>query len=434
MDTLLFQFALLVGVLGIAAITSISLRMPVVPLYIAAGAILGGWLEPSEMVEFLGSLGVAFLLFSMGLEFSIRSFTQAPGRLLRAGSADLLFNFPVGFIVGWLLGWSWLECLFLAGIVYMTSSAVVSKCIVDFGRAARPETETILGVMVFEDLVIAGLLVVLGVLASGGGPPSGPGELLFALGKAGLFVGFLVLLAWRFSDPIQAVLRARSEESFTLVLVAFVLLVASAALAAGLSEAIGAFLAGLVVGSTALKERASETLRPFQTLFAALFFVSFGMGLDLSNLGNVAGPAVMLVVLGLFTKACGGFIAGRSVGHSPRLSLVVGLSLIPKGEFSIVLAGMAAAVASPEAGIATLTGVYVFALSIFGPIAMREGDAIAARLFAGRSRPEPEKASPSLVRSVDAKEGTLKEAIPPAPSPAPRASGSEEPEREPPTA
>ena len=438
MDTLLFQFALLVGVLGIAAITSISLRMPVVPLYIAAGAILGGWLEPSEMVKFLGSLGVAFLLFSMGLEFSIRSFTQAPGRLLRAGSADLLFNFPVGFVVGWLLGWSWLECLFLAGIVYMTSSAVVSKCIVDFGRAARPETETILGIMVFEDLVIAGLLVVLGVLASGGGPPSGPGELLFALGKAGLFVGFLVLLAWRFSDPIQAVLRARSEESFTLVLVAFVLLVASAALAAGLSEAIGAFLAGLVVGSTSLKERASETLRPFQTLFAALFFVSFGMGLDLSNLGNVAGPAVMLVVLGLFTKACGGFIAGRSVGHSPRLSLVVGLSLIPKGEFSIVLAGMAAAVASPEAGIATLTGVYVFALSIFGPIAMREGDAIAARLFAGRSRPKPEKASPSSARSVDAdaKEDslTLKEAIPPAPSPAPRESGSEEPEREPPTA
>ena len=438
MDTLLFQFALLVGVLGIAAITSISLRMPVVPLYIAAGAILGGWLEPSEMVEFLGSLGVAFLLFSMGLEFSIRSFTQAPGRLLRAGSADLVFNFPVGFIVGWLLGWSWLECLFLAGIVYMTSSAVVSKCIVDFGRAARPETETILGIMVFEDLVIAGLLVVLGVLASGGGPPSGPGELLFALGKAGLFVGFLVVLAWRFSDPIQAVLRARSEESFTLVLVAFVLLVASAALAAGLSEAIGAFLAGLVVGSTALKERASETLRPFQTLFAALFFVSFGMGLDLSQLGRVAVPAAMLVVLGVFTKTCGGFIAGRSVGHSPRLSLIVGLSLVPKGEFSIVLAGMAAAVASPEAGIATLTGVYVFALSIFGPIAMREGDAIAARLFAGRSRPKPEKASPSVARSIDAdtKEDslTLKEAIPPAPSPAPRASGSEEPEREPPTA
>ncbi len=436
MDTLLFQFALLVGVLGIAAITSISLRMPVVPLYIAAGAILGGWLEPSEMVEFLGSLGVAFLLFSMGLEFSIRSFTQAPGRLLRAGSADLLFNFPVGFIVGWLLGWSWLECLFLAGIVYMTSSAVVSKCIVDFGRAARPETETILGIMVFEDLVIAGLLVVLGVLASGGGPPSGPGELLWALGKAGLFVGFLVVLAWRFSEPIQAVLRARSEESFTLVLVAFVLLVASAALAAGLSEAIGAFLAGLVVGSTSLKERASETLRPFQTLFAALFFVSFGMRLDLSHLGNVAGPAAMLVVLGVFTKACGGFIAGRSVGHSPRLSLIVGLSLVPKGEFSIVLAGMAAAIASPETGIATLTGVYVFALSIFGPIAMREGDAIAARLFAGRSRPKPEKAAPSFARSVDAKEKdrTLKEAIPPAPSPAPRASGSEEPEREPPTA
>jgi CPA2 family monovalent cation:H+ antiporter-2 len=433
-DSLLFQFALLVGVLGIAAIVSLSLRMPVVPLYIAAGAVLGIWLEPSELVKFLGSLGVAFLLFSMGLEFSIRSFTDAPGRLLRAGSADLVFNFPVGFIVGWLLGWTWLESLFLAGIVYMTSSAVVSKCIVDFGRAARPETETILGIMVFEDLVIAGLLVALGVLASGGGPPAGSWDLLWALGRAGLFVGFLVVLAWRFHESVETVLRARSEESFTLVLVAFVLLVASAALAAGLSEAIGAFLAGLVVGATPLKERASQTLRPFQTLFAALFFVSFGMALDLSHLGTVAGPAIMLVGLGLATKACGGFVGGRASGHSPRLSLVVGLSLIPKGEFSIVLAGLAAAVARPEAGIATLTGVYVFALSIFGPIAMREGDVIAGWLFRGRTRAESEKDSSS--GSIPAEQEnpmpeenvkTSKEAIPPAPPPSLPASTSEEP-------
>ncbi len=436
MDSLLFQFALLVGVLGIAAVASLSLRMPVVPLYIAAGVVLGGWLEPSELVQFLGSLGVAFLLFSMGLEFSIRSLAEAPGRLLRAGSVDLVFNFPVGFLVGWLLGWTWIESLFLAGIVYMTSSAVVSKCIVEFGRAARPETETILGIMVFEDLVIAGFLVAVGVLASGGALPSGPWDLAWALGKAALFVGFLIVLAWRFHEPIERLLNTRSEESFTLVLVAFVLLVASAALAAGLSEAIGAFLAGLVIGATPLKERAAPTLRPFQTLFAALFFVSFGMGLDLGELGNVAGPAAMLVALGLATKAGGGFVAGRASGHSPRLSLVVGLSLIPKGEFSIVLAGLAAAVARPEAGIATLTGVYVFALSILGPIAMREGDSLAERLFPNRRRRAPNEPA-SDASSTGPHEGTsedpdaVKEQIPPAPPPTPPASRSEAPARGP---
>ncbi len=376
METTFFQFALLLGVLGVAALASLALRMPVVPLYIASGVALGGWIEPSELVHFLGSLGVAFLLFSLGLEFSVTSLAQAPGRFLRAGSLDWLLSFPIGFVLGWLLGWSWLESLFLAGIVYMTSSAVVSKCVVEFGRATRPETETILGIMVFEDLVIAGFLVILGVLVPVAGAVGGAQGLLFSLVRAAGFVAVLVMLAWRFHEPVEALLRARSEESFTLVLVAFVLLVASAALACGLSEAIGAFLAGLVVGGTGLKEKASRTLAPFQTVFAALFFISFGTRVNLGNLGDVAGVAVLLVLLGFATKTCGGFLAGRSVGHSPRLSVVVGLSLVPKGEFSIVLAAMAAAIARPETRIETLTGVYVFTLSILGPLAMREADRI----------------------------------------------------------
>jgi CPA2 family monovalent cation:H+ antiporter-2 len=384
-ETLLFQLTILVTVLGIAAITSLWLRMPVVPLYIAVGVVLGGRLEQTEMVRFLGSLGVAFLLFSMGLEFSVTSLAQAPGRFLRAGTFDWAVNFPIGIVVGLLLGWSWLECFFLAGILYMSSSAVVSKCVVDFGRAARPETETILSIMVFEDLVVAALLVVLGAFASVGGEATGVAEVVGSLLRAAIFVVLLIILAWRFHGPIETLLRARSEESFTLVLVAFVLLVASAALVTGLSEAIGAFLAGLVVGATGLKERASQTLLPFQTLFAALFFVSFGMGLDLGNVGEVSAVAFGLVLLGFATKVSGGFLAGRSVGHPPRLSLVVGLSLVPKGEFSIVLAALAAAVAHPDTRIETLTGIYVFALSILGPIAMREADRIGGAL--SRLRP-----------------------------------------------
>ena len=400
MDTLLFQFALLVSVLGAAAIASLSLRMPVVPLYIAAGVALGGWIERSELVEFLGSLGVVFLLFSLGLEFSLRSFARAPGRFFRVGSLDWLLNFPVGLLIGLVLGWSWIEALFLAGILYMSSSAVVSKCIIEFGRATRPETETILHVLVFEDLVVAILLVILGVLAPTQGLASGIGGISLSLLRAALFVGLLVLLAWRLHEPIESLLRARSEESFTLVLVAFVLLVSSLALASGLSEAIGAFLAGVVVGGTGLKERAAQTLRPFQTLFAALFFISFGLRVDLADVWDILGTAVILVLLGLATKASGGFLAGRTAGHSPRLSLVVGLSLIPKGEFSIVLAAMAAAIADPSAHIETLTGVYVFALSILGPVAMREADRIASLAF-GTSAPGPARAGLSPSSDAD---------------------------------
>ena len=239
MEGNLFQFSLLFAVLGVAAAVSISLRFPVVPLYIVAGVVLGNWLVHDAVVEFLGSLGVVFLLFSMGLEFSLGSVAAVPRRFFTAGSLDLLLNFPIGFLAGRALGWSWYESLFLAGILYMSSSAVVSKCIVEFRRAARPETETILGIMVFEDLVIAVYLVLLNALATGATEGAGPSLQLGAVLRPILFVAMLGLLAWRLQAPLERLIASRSEEGFTLMLFAFVLLVASSALGAGLSDAVG---------------------------------------------------------------------------------------------------------------------------------------------------------------------------------------------------
>lgn len=384
----LFQFSLLFAVLGIAAAVSISLRFPVVPLYIVAGAVLGNWLEPGEVVEFLGSLGVVFLLFSMGLEFSVGSVAATPRRFLGAGACDLLLNFPVGLLAGLALGWSWADSLFLAGILYMSSSAVVSKCIVEFGRAARPETETILGIMVFEDLVIAVYLVLINTMIAGS-HAAGTWDQVGAFVRPLLFVALLVLLAWRLQAPLERLIATRSDEGFTLLLFAFVLLVASAALGSGLSEAVGAFLGGIVIGSTRLKERAARTLHPFQTLFAALFFISFGMGIGLSRAGAVAVSAVVLILLGICTKVIGGFLAGRSAGHPPAQAAVVGLSLVPKGEFSIVIAALAATAAGGESDIEALTAIYVFALALLGPIGMREADSIWAWLSRRRSPSQP---------------------------------------------
>jgi CPA2 family monovalent cation:H+ antiporter-2 len=375
----LVQFALLLGVLGIAAAISLLLRMPVVPLYIGAGVVIGSWFVEDEVVRFLGHLGVVFLLFAMGLEFSLRSVVRSARRFVLTGSVDLLVNFPIGLLVGRALGWSWMESLFLAGIVYMTSSAVVSKCIVDFGRAARPETETVLRILVFEDLVIAFYLVLLTALYPAGGEAGGSfGSVVLSLVRSAAFVGLLMLLAFRFQGPLERLLASQSEEGFTLVLFSFVLLVASAAIAAGLSAEIGAFLAGLVLGSTNLKQRCARTLWPFQTLFAAVFFVSFGMSIDLASVRGLLSATLVLVLLGLTAKTLGGYLAGRVAGHAPSQAFVVGVSLIPKGEFSIVLATLAAASAPADHGIAALSAVYVFALSILGPLAMREADTIRA--------------------------------------------------------
>ena len=384
------QFAILLLVLSAAAALSLSVRLPVVPLYIIAGLVLRatGLVTPSDEVEFLGSLGVVFLLFSMGLEFSVGSVARKPFRFVGAGLCDFGLNFPMGLLAGAVLGWSLVESLLLAGILYMSSSAVVAKCIADFGRAARPETETVLGVMVFEDLVIAGYLVVLNAVMIGADAPSALWRLLLATA----FVGLLFVLARHYQATLTRLLASRSEEAFTLTLFAFVLLVSGAA-GAFLSEAIGAFLAGLVLGSTTLKTRAAETLLPFQTVFAALFFVSFGMSLDLAQMGNVMLTAILLAVLGFATKLIGGFFAGRIAGHSKRQAIVVGISLVPKGEFSVVIAGLAATQLGAGSEIVALTGLYVLILSILGPIAMREADTLRDLIFP--IRPAKAKKEPS---------------------------------------
>ena len=387
MEGYFLEFAGLLAVLALSAAASLWLRLPVVPLYIVAGVVLGGFFQPDQTVEFLGSLGVVFLLFSLGLEFSVGGLIRDTRGFLGAGSMDWLFNFPVGFLAGLALGFSLVECMFLAGILYMSSSAVVSKCIVEFRRAARPETETILKVMVFEDLVIAVYMVLLQSLVTGGGESGFGWAQLWTLLLSVGFVVALVGIARTFAGAVEQLLAPRSEEAFTLVLFAFVLLMAALGIAVGLSEAIGAFLAGLVLGGTELKDRAARTLLPFQTVFAALFFVSFGMRIDLATFPDVALTAALLVLLGIATKILGGFAAGRVAGHAAPQAAVVGLSLVPKGEFSIVLAGLAAVAVGRGSELEALVGIYVFALSILGPIGMREADRLRALVFRRRRPP-----------------------------------------------
>jgi len=191
-----------------------------------------------------------------------------------------------------------------------------------------------------------------------------------------------LILARRFQQPLERLIASHTDEGFTLALFAFVLLVAAAAAAVGLSGEIGAFLAGMVIGATRLKVRAGAQLRPYQSVFSAIFFFSFGMALDLGSMADVLVPGGLLVAVGILSKSSAGYLAGRMTKHNPAQSTVIGLSLVPKGEFSIVIAAMAAARAEQESLILPLTGFYVFALSVLGPIGMREADRIGAAVSA----------------------------------------------------
>jgi CPA2 family monovalent cation:H+ antiporter-2 len=313
---------------------------------------------------------VLFLLFYMGLDFSLSAFLGQWRRVMVAGTIDLVINFPLGLVLGWLLGWTLIEALFLAGIMYMSSSAMVAKSLIDLRRVANPETETLLGIMVYEDLVVAFYLAVLSGMAASGRAEGWPAAMAVVKGIG--FCGAFIVAARYGRRWFDRLLAQDSSELFLLLVFALVLLASCGALFMGLAEAIGAFMLGLLVSETSHKERVHTVFMPFQQFFAALFFVAFGMQIEYREFLGVWAPALLLVVCALIGKMLAGYLAGRWQGLPTSASLNIGYAMVAKGEFSIILAGVAATVARPEAHVEALVALFVLIMSVIGPTLMKE--------------------------------------------------------------
>jgi CPA2 family monovalent cation:H+ antiporter-2 len=328
-------------------------------------------------VEVLASIGVVLLLFFMGLEFSVGALLRDRRRIVRNGGIDLLVCFPAGFAAGWWIGGGLVGALLLGGGFYVSSSAIIAKSTIELRRAANPETEVTLGVLVFEDLFMALFLAVLSGAVLTAHPSAGA-----ALGGVATAVAFFALvvgLALYARPLLNRVFDLDSDDLFVLLAGGVVLLLSWGALAAGLSEAIGAFLAGLLLAETEHRERAERLFGPLQGLFAAVFFLGFGLSLDPSTFGGVWPYALVLAVAGIGLKVATGMWIGRRDGLTKRSGLALGLTLVPRGEFSILLAGIAVTAREPEVG-ATLA-LLVLALSLVGTVGLRLAPEIARRVY-----------------------------------------------------
>lgn len=376
----LLEAGAVLGALALLGILFSRFRQSVIPAFILLGIAIRPLVEDDHLVEVLATVGVVLLLFFMGLEFSLGALLRNRRRILRNGTLDLVVSLPVGIVAGLALGWGWAGALLLGGAFYMSSSAIIAKSIIEMQRAAYPETEVALGVLVFEDLFIALFLAVL----SGAVLVAEPDALAAAagVGRALLFFGAVVFVALRARPLLDRALNIRSDDLFVLVVGAGVLLLSWGAIAAGLSEAIGAFLAGLLLAETAHKGRAEHLFAPLQGIFAAVFFLGFGLSIDPAAFGAVWPHAVALSLLGVALKVAGGWWIGQRDGLSPRNSLALGLTLIPRGEFSIILAGIAVAVGLDELG--ALVALFVLILSLVGTVAMRFSPEVSRYFFPRR--------------------------------------------------
>ena len=382
----LAQLAVTVAVLGGLGLLASRFGLSAIPAYLLAGLLLGpnepealSFIQPSEVTDFVAELGIVFLLFFLGLEFTLERLLRSGRHLGLGGSIDLVANAGLGLVVGLVAFGPSFAAIVLAAAVYVSSSAVTVKGLIDFRRLADDETDLVLAILIFEDVAIAG---VLGFAAAGG---AGVSPTLVAVAKALAFVTAAVAASRFLARPIDVVLD-RLPREFAL-LFTFALLVGMSAVAGalGLSEAIGALMAGVVLAETSVRAEIEDRFIGFRDLFAALFFFVFGLSIDVGALDDVGWLVALAVVLSIVGKVAGGYGAGLVGCFTSRQSLNVCAALVAHGEFTIILAqsaaGSAAIPAGERADLVAFAGLYVLVTATVGIVLMKESKRIGRALF-----------------------------------------------------
>jgi len=327
------------------------------------------------LIEFMGRIGVLFLLFYLGLEFSVGRLIKSGRKIVVGGTIYIAINFTLGLVFGWAAGFPLEETLVIAGITTISSSAIVAKVLVDLKRTANPETEMILGIIMFEDVFLAVYLSILSGLVLSGSSTLG-GVLLSA--AVALVFMLAVLIVGRKAVPLlNRLLNIRSNEAFLLVVFAALFIVAGFSEKLHVAEAIGALLVGLVFAETEHRKRIEHLITPFRDFFGALFFFSFGLTIDPKSLITketlwLSLAAVAVTLVGNFAA---GMLAGRSAGLSAKSSTNVGLTIVSRGEFSIIVANLGKA-GGLMAVLQPFAALYVLILAVLGPLLTKETKAI----------------------------------------------------------
>jgi CPA2 family monovalent cation:H+ antiporter-2 len=379
-----------------ASVLAGRLRLSAIPIFIAAGILLGpspGFptiVEPSEGTDLLARLGIVLLLFFLGLEFSLDRLTAARRMVVMGGVIDLVVNAGLGLAVGIALLGPGPEAVLMAGLIYISSSGIVTRALFDLRRLADDETDLVLGVLVFEDLAIAVFLGVAAALASG--ESVGGVEIAVTAGIALAFVvAFLLIGRWA-HHAIDRIAPRLDREQLLLGALAIALGGAALAEAAGLSEAVGALLAGILLSGSEVRNQIEQQLLGLRDFAAAIFFFAFGLEVDLGETPEVLIWLLLAVPVAVAGKLVGGYVAGRSTGFTSRESVNVGAALVARGEFTIILANLAAGGVALDAEfrefVSPFAGEFVLATAVVGVVLMRESRRIGRLAFPTRS-PSP---------------------------------------------
>jgi CPA2 family monovalent cation:H+ antiporter-2 len=337
-------------ILAVAAVTTLLFKMihqPVVLGYIIAGFLVGPHvsLVPTvadpEGIKVWSEIGVIFLLFSLGLEFSFKKLVKVGGSAFVTALAGITMMNGIGFLTGYLLGWKFMDRLFLGAILSISSTTIIMRAFAELGVRTKKFASLVLGVLIVQDLLAILLLVLLSTFSVT--RQFAGGELLVQVLKLFFFLT-LWFLAGIFFVPtfLKRANKLLNDETMLIVSIALCLLMVLLAVTVGFSAALGAFVMGSILAETIHSERIEHLVKSVKNLFAAVFFISVGMMIDPNVLAEYAIPIIVItlvIIVGMtITFSLGALVSGQSLKHSVQ----TGMSLAQIGEFSFIIASLGA--------------------------------------------------------------------------------------------
>ncbi|SPB15895.1 sodium/hydrogen exchanger [Caballeronia novacaledonica] len=386
------DLAVIMAIAGVVTVLFHRLRQPVVLGYIAAGVIIGPYTPPFNLIhdeatiQTLGELGVVFLMFSLGLEFSLRKLFKVGATAFVAALSEIVLMIWVGYEIGRWFEWSAMDSLFLGAMLAISSTTIIVKALSELGMKGENFAQIVFGILIVEDILAIAMLVLLSGIAQTGSVSAGVafvtlGKLLLFM-TVSLIVGILTV-----PRALNYVARAKSDEMLLVTVLGFCFGFCLLVVKLDYSIALGAFLIGAIMAESKHLARIEHLIAPVRDMFSAIFFVTIGLLLNPAVLVDYAWPIAVItfaVVLGkIVSCGLGTFLAGKD----GRTSMRVGMSVSQIGEFSFIIASLGLSLKVTSSFLYPIAVAVSALTTLFTPYLIRAADPLTMRL--ARAMPAP---------------------------------------------
>ncbi|MHC0551872.1 cation:proton antiporter [Salinicoccus sp. CNSTN-B1] len=369
----LFLTGLLLMVLFVGGFAAHKFKIPDVIIFLFSGLALGLFMQHSDLMEFAAEVGIVMLFFMLGMEFPIQQLRYLAMKIYKPGLIDLALSFGVSTAIALLFGLDLPSALLVGGVAYATSSSITAKLLEKNNRLIKNDADFLLGVLIFEDIIAPILVAVVASMYLSGS--ISPTEMIFVFVKIIiLIIGALAIGKVIFSNMKDFIDHYVSEDFFILFVVGLGLLYAGLALSLGLSEVLGAFLAGIMLAESQQSSVLQNQIRNLRDLLMPVFFIYFGTTIDILNGIPMLGLLLVLLTWSIASKIVVGIYGGRQYGLNREEALRAGLSFTQRGEFSIIIAALA------TSDLKTFSGIFILFSALIGVIMFQNATKWAKRI------------------------------------------------------